>query len=784
MTTSESKEQFFSMSQDGKPTRREKMSSRKMLYTCLLAIFAVLLWAGPSGAVITGTAHETAVGAAGACSACHIPHGGGTDRLWPSTPGGGTYTGTVAGLCSSCHYSDGGYAASMSAAASDTFVYHANSHGTLMNRGNEPWSTDVDASGLPYATQGLNFECTSCHNVHDDTNRPFLRDSTEALCARCHTNRHFVGGTLSEGGSVTPGAWGGLSNTGASNPGSHPIGTDITGELDTGSPDSVVTIPTSLDIVRSADVAGWVLGPKTTATGGGVTCVTCHAVHGAQDDGDNTGGNVPAADTSPNVNYLAVAQASVAAAWTDPGGGSQRSVANGNGDFNALCETCHGVGNNPASDPQGAFSDATHNVNPGAASTFSHPIDTYGASSAAGVTEFSALMPWPVGGGMTAGANVDPIPICESCHAPHPAAELEAPVRTDVGPDGGPWLLRGSTAGSFCQECHTAFASHHPVGMTYNSAGASYLANASGGAGDTLDCTTCHSGAHNWSAASAVALDGSWVPTDNGRSTTQATDMFNADMSKTCMDCHYGMDGHAASVSPTLGTGATVTLEADFQTVDQSMGTHYIGLIHDTNTNWYGSAGDAPTVSIYNTGANWSGVDTAYADGWSRFGGTNSADNRVIVCESCHELEPDKNKGITHLLLAPYTEGSNGDDGDTDGRDDLCEACHGVPPGTHAVTGKTVSRTGTTPNTSASWLRSPIIGDATLGTNKISCDSCHQPHDANSASYTFILDAPVSIATPSINPVVGAGTVETTNPAETPAYADTTYATPTLASAL
>ncbi len=536
----------------------------------------------------------------------------------------------------------------------------------------------------------------------------------------------------------------------------------------------MVTIPTSLDIVRSAEVGGWVLGPKTTATGNGVTCVTCHAVHGAQDDADNlSAGNVPAADTAPNVNYLAVAQASIAPGWNN-----NRSIANGDGDFSALCETCHGVGNNPASDPSGPFSDATHNVNPGAASTFSHPIDTYGASAAAGVTEFSALMPWPVGGGMTAGANVAPIPICESCHAPHPEAALATPVRTDVGPDGGPWLLRGSTAGSFCQECHTDFTSHHPVGMTYNSAGASYLVNAAGGAGDTLDCTTCHTGAHNWLAVSSVALDASWVPTDNGRDAAQATDMFNADMSKTCMDCHYGMDGHAASVSPTLGTGATVTLEAEFQTVDQSMGTHYIGLIYDSNTNWV----NAPDLNMYSTTLTWNDADNTFATGWSRFGGTNSADNRVIVCESCHELEPDKNGGIAHLLLAPYTEGSNGTEtaDNLAGRDGLCEACHGLPSGTHAVTGTIVSRTGATPNTSASWLRSPIIGDATLGTNQISCDSCHQPHDANSDSYTFILDAPVSIGSPLINPVVGAGTVETTNPAATAAYADTTYATPTL----
>ncbi len=57
------------------------------------------------------------------------------------------------------------------------------------------------------------------------------------------------------------------------------------------------------------------------------------------------------------------------------------------------------------------------------------------------------------------------------------------------------------------------------------------------------------------------------------------------------------------------------------------------------------------------------------------------------------------------------------------------------------MTGDIVSRTGVALSTTASWLRSPILGNATFpAANQVNCDSCHQPHDADSDSGTYILD--------------------------------------------
>ena len=141
------------------------------------------------------------------------------------------------------------------------------------------------------------------------------------------------------------------------------------------------------------------------------------------------------------------------------------------------------------------------------------------------------------------------------------------------------------------------------------------------------------------------------------------------------------------------------------------------------------------------------------ANGWSRFGGEELINQRVLVCESCHELEPDKNGKVKHLLLAPYEEGRNGVDeypGDDDGRDVLCEACHGNPEGSHPMTGSIVSRTDEELSLDVDWVRRNLLGYATAdeiwgGHVVLSCDSCHQPHDANSNSKTYCLDVPASL---------------------------------------
>ncbi len=724
----------------------------------VLASAAVLMVGNTAQAVITGTAHVTGVGAAGPCSACHIPHGGGAERLWPVPPSSGTnIVGTVSGLCASCHLSSGAYLTAMTSAHSDDYVYGALSHGVLMANGTSvPWGTDAAASGLPYSANDP-IECTTCHNVHDDTIRPFLRADMNVLCAMCHTNRHFVDGVDSTGSVAAAGKWdanGDGSSSGIGNPGSHPVGSDITGDVYGGN--SVISIPTIMSVQANTILGGWSLGGKRwdgTDTGG-VTCVTCHTVHGVQYDSQDTVNNDFSTSNDPvNANYLAVEQS--LATFSNSLG---RSIANGDGDGNFLCEACHGGGNNPSVDPQGnAWSDTTFNVNPGGTGTFSHPIDTYPSSISAGVTAFGAN--WPTGANITAGTNVDPVPICESCHGPHPAADAS---REDyANAQEGQYILRND-ANLICDDCHTATPTdHHPVGVTYDSSGVSYLPDVTGNANDTLTCSSCHSGAHNWPAASWVGLDAGWLPADNGRSTIPATDQYNVNMSRTCMDCHYGMDGDDTSLSPTFNDG--ITGETEYQTASgDANGTHYIGGVHLDGT-WVGTTQGPRVTDIFSANP-WSDDLASAGAGWSRWG--NTPTKPVMVCESCHELEPDKNVSGDNLLLAAFTEGSNGDEGNVAGRDDLCEACHGVPDGTHPLTGMTVSRTGQPLDAGASWLRSPV-GNATMDTTNdyVSCDSCHQVHDANPNSVTFILDAPDTYDFGS-GPVtlVGAGSDDTTDP--------------------
>jgi len=130
--------------------------------------------------------------------------------------------------------------------------------------------------------------------------------------------------------------------------------------------------------------------------------------------------------------------------------------------------------------------------------------------------------------------------------------------------------------------------------------------------------------------------------------------------------------------------------------------------------------------------------------GWSRFddNGTNQ-----VVCESCHELESSKNVAGTALLLHKYVEGDTNDSSAGSGSfaSELCEGCHGTSPGgkTHPLTGDTVDSTGALlDNTSNDPpAANPPNGNATYpANNAMNCDSCHQPHDADTDSGTYILE--------------------------------------------
>lgn len=768
-----------------------------MGFRILWLIFLCLAYPSVAPASLKGTAHDFEFGQvepdpAGCASLCHGYIDAGSDlgeveRAWLVALVRGNTVGTVSAMCGSCHLSGGGYSAVMQAAFSDNNVYGAKSHGTRMSLLNPPPGTDPGGSALPRigAESGI-FQCSTCHNPHDDTLRPFLKADIGVLCVRCHVLRGYLNGTEQKGPGARAGTWQIATYGGTANPGSHPMGEDVVPGR-AGGPE--VAIPATFRVRFPSTPGQWSLGGHLSGGDtGGVVCVSCHAVHGtAPDPDDPLTSGVPAA---PSPSFLVIPQAVVSIA------GSPTPVPNGNGESNALCEACHGVGNNPPVAAGGAtWADAAHNVAPGKKGAFPHPVDSYPSNYDTGVTVFPEG--WPSGAATIAGDRVSPVPICESCHVPHPAA-VRSGGRLDVKPGAGPYILRAATTKTtmpetLCDLCHgTPFKGHHPVGKTFHSGGVPYLQSVSRAAGDRLTCGTCHTTAHDWKRPGEAGLDPFWLPSNNGRGATQALDMYNKDMSKTCMDCHYAMDGDAASVNPSMGSAQTVIDASDkeyahYQKVDRGNGTHYIGLINEGPTAAWVLA---PILDIFDATRTWKAQKTEFreglSDGWARFGGIDQKGYRVLVCESCHELEPDRNGGFRHLLLAPYEEGRNGIDefpGDRDGRDILCESCHGVPKGTHPMSGMVVSRTEKTLDPKSEWVRQTILGTATLDPvgSFMSCDSCHQPHDANTDSYSWCIDAPVSIQYPGrgIFKPINAPVLMNPNPAATLDYPSPRYATPT-----
>jgi hypothetical protein len=237
-------------------------------------------------------------------------------------------------------------------------------------------------------------------------------------------------------------------------------------------------------------------------------------------------------------------------------------------------------------------------------------------------------------------------------------------------------------------------------------------------------------------------------------------------MSATCIDCHYSLDQNTTNDSPTKHDGmlAAYTLDTGYAVIGSGTGTHFLGEV--TSSHWNSLN---PAFAV--TNADWSG-DGGKVGARSRFG--NTAANPVIICESCHELQPSLNQGaLSHLLLSRFYDGQNGDsDGTDDGRDGLCEGCH-LPTGTHPMSADIVGRTGValaTDVTNVDWLKTP--SDASYGATWVdtnptlsaaadddfSCDSCHQVHDANPSSGTYILDAkPASVTLGSTTAGSGTG---------------------------
>ncbi|MDY6849816.1 MAG: cytochrome c3 family protein [Thermodesulfobacteriota bacterium] len=208
-----------------------------------LFLAVLFLGVGPAAASIVGTKHDMSTSDAGndkVCVYCHTPHGADTTvvkaPLWNRSTqdaAGSVYTGlsleastvtdmtlaninaTDTPLCLSCHdgsvgevlqnepnsgntdvtgYVFGSAAANLTTDMSNDhpigFTY--DSAAATDDEIND--STVVEAVGalgagaVSYGATSDQMWCSSCHDVHDNTNAPFLRisNAASALCTTCH----------------------------------------------------------------------------------------------------------------------------------------------------------------------------------------------------------------------------------------------------------------------------------------------------------------------------------------------------------------------------------------------------------------------------------------------------------------------------------------------------------------------------------------------------------------------------------------------------------------------
>ena len=759
---------------------------RSRILIVMITAAALLVFGSTANALYVAHQEANTVSPSGDCAACHIPHKSpSAKRGFPIAPSGAAVTtyGYIGAFCmEKCHLNvtattgDGGnlsWANTASTVAGGTFGGGAagtdnGSHGmNLLNSGaNAPYGTRV-ASTLPYGDSGngstKSFECTTCHNVHDnasgDTSNALLMLDIDALCDECHINR-----------GAGDGAWGSAVYGALNTVGSHPVGTDVNN--DEGGAASPIRVgigaaygSTAFDAPYGTttrhNLGGHLINGVAGADGASpVTCVTCHAVHGIEADAGDAN---PTGGMSGREDLLVIAQGI-------SGASEPNRHANGAGDTNnALCEGCH-VSTGPSGLAGG--------WNPGG-TAFSHPADAMADSDflTAGnqaIPDFGNLAltniagstaEWPFGpvtGNDNIGMGVNatgggPRVICESCHTPHPNANVTAGASgyTGVPATGTPILRR--TPLNICGVCHSSsYARHHPVGAGLLLATA-FKDDIIGNADTDLTCGDCHNGtslAHNWTGANGLglALDADWEPANNGRTADSNAARYQANTSKECYDCHFG--GTTARFSPTKNLASATDIGGNVNYDDFGDGSHFLGAI---------AGGFAWDNGYYNS-AVFNASTTAWpGGGWSRFGGSSSPGQ--FVCESCHELQPTKNVNNTPLLLAYFMEGNTAVTGRTPERyaSEFCEGCHGRTPGgniTHPMTGTNVTKavdlvatpytlitTGTRSNGKGSYADNATAPAPTNypAANAMNCDTCHQVHDAATTGGTYILDAPTSM---------------------------------------
>lgn len=710
----------------------------------ILAMGAMLVAGSGAYAAIDNTPHDmTTVTTYTLCEICHVPHGAsGSERLWRTTYtiGATGWDATITGtLCAdACHGASPAISGTGAHNVSGT-VYGAGAHqGTIANiatisagrdaTGASPWT---DAHGFKYWPAGGQvagwMECTTCHNVHDNAFRPFIRQSAaatgsvagsvDALCEGCHDRDNAA--------PIGRGA----ANTRTANNGSaysqHPTSNAYDGATNYTPDINLNAFPASMQESRGTTGRGTVsaatpLGGHLLDPGGAtgpMGCATCHAVHG------NEGPSI-------TTDLLAVANA--------------LPVAD-------LCEACHGGG-------------ATTNVGVGGDD---HPIDVINGvgtplANIAATTAYETNTAWP-----TSGVSPNQIAGCTSCHSAHYGAP-----NTSLNRDGD-----GGQPLGWCASCHNMDAAQPPA----------HHSNTGNLAASIVGCEDCHSATGPGSTASMRAHQGfaeiTWAAGQaafcnachagggtapfNGGAATPAGGVNPTTAYEPSLPSRWGVDrapGGAVASSHRVGatnSGTVVNIRnASFFTEG---GTSYFA-------KWGGAAASAGY-----------GAQTAAPGGVA---------TSTILCYSCHNIMGNiglstvasinvGGGGVVtpqsgyqnNLLLYPYRDdgqgvGTGGAGTGSAVGSTFCIGCHNgtavamatlltanvanMPGGTHpirasATDASTVSAavdagraitilvTTAADGTTADQAAAPNLASYPLA-DRMDCDSCHRPHDGDAQS--------------------------------------------------
>jgi predicted CXXCH cytochrome family protein len=543
----------------------------------------------------------------------------------------------------------------------------------------------IDASGLPYAA-GAELECTTCHNVHVATDRPFLhRTSVQALCEECHGGR--VNATPER-------SLAGFTRAFSTHPTGRPLGDTARANIK-----AEAGIAANLRVALAA-APNYTLGGhlRPGAPANLIDCQTCHAVHG------------PTLGTDGLQDLLAV----------------DNTTADGSATASQLCEGCHFGG--AAGEQVGS---AVLQAGLGAGLWSDHPVDAagnrnfYPTGATIPATWLAAATPNKDRGAQPFYTGATKTPVCSSCHDTHGGIANTALLR---GPQPvGVW--GAFSYGDWCFACHTAAqvlpAGHHSV-----------INNHSVALGDAVDsqlsCGDCHgdAGSTDWTA-------------HNGFWTWSVAVVAND--SAFCLSCHTADDptdlvgsgpkgqsfsepvAYPASHGTPRGTGSHYlgVDSGEFPGVDPKLTawptTGYFSSYGPPNTGGGGLVAPAGTGSIICESCH----DLLYNDGRANPGSYTSA---------------LKAGWQSNLLLEPYADDPPGVGNGTGAAgigSGLCTGCHAKSGFNHPLTGEIVPMSGLPLRTALTGFADQAGAPGTLSypnTNALDCDSCHRPHRADTDS--------------------------------------------------